>query len=141
MNKFVTTLGHWIATRAERYAEQGLESIHHKLDKWLLSEAHCELDAKKAAGIDGVTKEIYGQALNAHVDEIVRQVRSRTYRAPPVRHTEIDSLPPPFPLAPAGCSFVASVSLRSALKPDGSTRPLGIPTYEDSRSVAETDSR
>jgi RNA-directed DNA polymerase len=106
MSNIVTTLRHWIATRAERYVQQGLQSIHHKLDKWLLGEAHRQLSPQKAAGIDGVTKEKYGQDLSANVEALVGRVRSQTYRAPPVRHVDIP-------------------------KPDGSSRPLGIPTYED----------
>ena len=106
MSNFVTTLRRWIAARAERYVQEGLKSIHHKLDRWLLSEAHRQLDANKAAGIDGVSKAAYAQKLSDNVDDLVRRVRSQTYRAPPVRHVDIP-------------------------KPDGSTRPLGIPTYED----------
>ena len=106
MSKYVTTLRHWIAARAERYVQEGLKSIHHKLDRWLLSEAHRQLDAKKAAGIDGMTKAVYAKELSTRVDDLVRRVRSQTYRAPPVRHVDIP-------------------------KPDGSSRPLGIPTYED----------
>lgn len=106
MSNLVTTLRHWIATRAERYAQEGLESIHHKLDRWLLSEAHRQLDANKATGNDGVTKADYAKRLSENVDDLVGRVRSQTYRAPPVRHVDIP-------------------------KPDGSTRPLGIPAYED----------
>ena len=106
MSGIVTTLRHWITTRAQRYAAQGLESIHHKLDKWLLGEAHRQLDPAKATGVDGVTKAEYDRDLSARLDALVDRVRSQTYRAPPVRRVEIP-------------------------KPDGSTRPLGIPTYED----------
>lgn len=106
MSRYVTTLRHWIATRAQRYVKEGLKSIHHKLDKWLLAEAHSQLKANKAAGIDGVSKAEYDQMLSQRLNDLVLRVRSQTYRAPPVRHAEIP-------------------------KPDGSTRPLGIPTYED----------
>ena len=89
MSNFVTTLRHWIATRAERYVQQGLQSIHHKLDKWLLDEAHRQLRPQKAVGIDGVSKEKYGQELSANVEALVGRVRSQTYRAPPARHVDI----------------------------------------------------
>ena len=106
MSSIVTPLRHWIANLAEHFAGRALESIHHKLDKWLLSEAHRQLKARKAPGIDGVTKTEYATGLSERLDDLVNRVRSLTYRAPPVRHVEIP-------------------------KPDGSTRPLGIPTYED----------
>ena len=106
MSGIVTPLKHWIANLAERYAGKALESIHHKLDKWLLAEAHRRLVAKKAPGVDGVTKSHYSQGLSQRLDDLVDRVRSQTYRAPPVRRVEIQ-------------------------KPDGGIRLLGIPTYED----------
>jgi RNA-directed DNA polymerase len=106
MSDFVTTLRHWIATLAQHHAAQGLKSIHHKLDKWLMAEAHRELDGSKATGVDGVTKEQYSQGLSQKLDDLVDRVRSQTYRAPPVRGVDIP-------------------------KGNGETRPLGISAYED----------
>jgi len=106
MSDIVTTLKHWIATLAEHHAASGLKSIHHKLDKRLLAEAHRQLEGHKAPGIDGVSKAEYSQKLSERLDDLVNRVRSQTYRAPPVRRVEIP-------------------------KGNGETRPLGIPAYED----------
>ena len=64
MSGSVTTLRHWIATLAQHHAATGLKSVHHKLDKWLLAEAHRRLDPNKAPVIDGVTKAQYSHELS-----------------------------------------------------------------------------
>ena len=89
MSGIVKTLRHWIATLAMHHAATGLTSIHHKLDKWLLAEAHRMLEPNKATGIDGVTKAQYSQDLSGKLDELVNRVRAQTYRAPPVRGVDI----------------------------------------------------
>ena len=106
MSGNVKTLRHWIATLARHHAATGLKSVYHKLDKWLLAEAHRRLEPNKAPGIDGVTKAQYSQELGGKLDELVNRVRAQTYRAPPVRRVDIP-------------------------KGNGETRPLGIPAYED----------
>jgi RNA-directed DNA polymerase len=106
MSNIVTTLRHWITQLTQRNAGEALSSIHHKLDLRLLAEAHRRLSGAKAPGVDGTTKADYNQRLQSRLEDLLNRVRSLTYRAPPVRRVEIP-------------------------KPDGSTRPLGVPTYED----------
>ena len=76
MSDIVTPLRHWIANLAERFAGRALESIHHKLDKWLLGEAHRQLNARKAPGFDGVTKPEYSNGLSERLDDLVNRVKS-----------------------------------------------------------------
>lgn len=64
------------------------------------------LDAKKAAGVDGVTKAMYGQDLEANLQDLHQRLHQMSYRPRPVRRVEIP-------------------------KEDGSTRPLGISCVED----------
>jgi RNA-directed DNA polymerase len=64
------------------------------------------LDAKKAVGVDGVTKAMYGQDLEANLQDLHRRLHQMAYRPKPVRRVEIP-------------------------KEDGSTRPLGISCVED----------
>ncbi|ETW92415.1 MAG: hypothetical protein ETSY1_43710 [Candidatus Entotheonella factor] len=64
------------------------------------------LDAKKAIGVDGVTKMMYGHNLEANLQDLHRRLRQMSYRPQPVRRVEIP-------------------------KDDGSTRPLGISCLED----------
>lgn len=59
-----------------------------------------------ALGIDGETVEAFGENLEAKLAEIHQELRSGSYEPSLVRRVEI-------------------------LKPDGSKRPLGIPTVRD----------
>ena len=59
-----------------------------------------------APGIDGETVEAFGENLEAKLAEIYQELRSGSYEPSPVRRVEIP-------------------------KPDGSKRPLGIPTVRD----------
>jgi RNA-directed DNA polymerase len=64
------------------------------------------LDAKKAVGVDGVTKAMYGQNLEVNLQDLHRRLHQMAYRPKPVRRVEIS-------------------------KEDGSTRPLGISCVDD----------
>jgi group II intron reverse transcriptase/maturase len=64
------------------------------------------LDAKKATGVDGVTKAMYGQDLEANLQDLHRRLQQMSYRPQPVRRVDIP-------------------------KEDGRTRPLGISCLED----------
>ena len=73
----------------------------------VLAEALYSLKSDVAAGVDGVTWEMYAEGLEDRlIDLHGRLHRGGAYRAPPVRRVEIP-------------------------KPDGGTRPLGIATLED----------
>lgn len=77
------------------------------MDRWWLEDAFHQLDAKKAPGIDQVTKDQYGEKLAENLEDLIKRVRSRTYRAPAVKRVEIP-------------------------KPGSDElRPLGIPSFED----------
>ena len=102
----VKKLQHWITKLGERLPGQPLTSIHHKLDLSLLAGAHHQLGRRKATGIDGVSKTDYEDGIVSKLQWLLDKVRSQTYRAPAVRRVDIP-------------------------KPDGTTRPLGVPTYED----------
>jgi RNA-directed DNA polymerase len=106
MKRYAKTVARWIANLAERVKGQPLCGINHKLDRYLLAEAHTELAGNRAAGIDGETKAAFAQDLTARVDGLLARVHNGSWRAPAVKRVEIP-------------------------KGDGKTRPLGLPTYED----------
>jgi retron-type reverse transcriptase len=64
------------------------------------------LDGTKAPGVDGVTKAMYGQNLEANLQALHQNLHQMSYRPQPVRRVEIP-------------------------KDDGSRRPLGISCTED----------
>ena len=105
-SQIVTKLRHWITQLAECQTGSPLTSIHHKMDLPLLVEAHRQLAGRKAPGVDGVRKADYEQGLEHKLQAVLERVRAQTYRAPAVRRVDIP-------------------------KPDGKTRPLGVPTHED----------
>ena len=61
---------------------------------------------RAAAGVDGVTWEMYGENLEENIRDLSARLKRGAYRAKPVRRVYID-------------------------KADGSRRPLGVPTVED----------
>ena len=96
-----------IAELARKFRDEPLKSIHQFMDRWWLEDAFHQLDAKKAPGIDKVTKDLYGERLAKNLEDLINRVRSRTYRAPAVKRVEIPK--------------TGSDELR----------PLGIPSFED----------
>jgi len=96
-----------IAELARKYRGEPLMSIHQYMDRWWLEDAFHQLDAKKAPGIDNVTKDHYGERLAENIEDLINRVRSQSYRAPAVKRVEIP-------------------------KPGSDElRPLGIPSFED----------
>lgn len=103
----VTPKPNRIAELARKYRDEPLKSIHQYMDRWWLEDAFHQLNAKKAPGIDRVTKDQYGENLAVNLEDLINRVRSRTYRAPAVKRVEIP-------------------------KPGSDElRPLGIPSFED----------
>ncbi|AMJ41413.1 group II intron reverse transcriptase/maturase [Anaerotignum propionicum] len=100
-------------TKLERISQLSREnpdmvftSIGHLIDKELLRQCHTDMDGKKAVGIDGVTKEMYGANLEENLDKLVESLRRKSYKPQPARRVEIP-------------------------KDNGKTRPLSIYCYRD----------
>ncbi|HSF33595.1 MAG TPA: hypothetical protein VLK82_24395 [Candidatus Tectomicrobia bacterium] len=64
------------------------------------------LEGTKAPGVEGITKAMYGQNLEANLQALHQKLHQRSYRPQPVRRVEIP-------------------------KGDGTMRPLGISCIED----------
>lgn len=76
------------------------------VDLDLLRECYQLLNGNKAIGIDGVTKEVYGENLNKNLADLYARLQRYAYKPKPSRMVEIP-------------------------KEDGSTRPLAITCFED----------
>ena len=96
----------WIAEQAREHPERVFTSLHHLIDLDWMFEAWSLTRKDGAAGIDGRTADDYEKDLEANLERLLIQIKSGSYRAPPVRRRFIP-------------------------KADGSKRPLGIPTFED----------
>jgi RNA-directed DNA polymerase len=103
-----------IAGLAKRAPTMAIRTLAHHIDVEFLRVAYQRTRKDGAVGVDGQTAAAYEAALEGNLQSLLDRFKSGTYRAPPVRRVHIP-------------------------KGDGSTRPLGIPTFEDKvlqRSVA-----
>ena len=71
-----------------------------------LKDEHNRQTSDKAVGIDGVTKQMYGEHLDENLNDLLTRMKAFQYKPKPVRRTYIP-------------------------KANGKLRPLGIPSYED----------
>lgn len=103
-----------VSTKLQRIAELAREApdlvfttLAHHVDVELLREAYRRTRKTGAVGVDGQTAESYAANLELNLRSLLDRFKSGTYKAPPVRRVHIP-------------------------KGDGtSTRPIGIPTFED----------
>jgi len=94
-----------IAQQTEKH--ERVQTLMHYVSKQNLMEEHKLQQKGKAKGIDGVDKEAYGENLETNIDDLLKRMKTFSYRPQAVRRTYIPK---------AGSD-----------KP----RPLGIPAYED----------
>jgi group II intron reverse transcriptase/maturase len=83
-----------------------LQTLIHHVNKDSLKEEHQRQSGNKASGIDGVTKADYSRNLDDNIDDLLKRMKTFSYRPKPARRTYIPKL-------------------------GGKKRPLGIPSYED----------
>lgn len=95
-----------IAQRARQQPETCFSALMHHFSVEHLRVCFESLDGKKAVGIDGVTKEQYGEALEDNLQHLHQKLHQLSYRPQAMRRVEIP-------------------------KEDGSTRPLEISCLED----------
>ena len=95
-----------VVERARREPEGRFHSLAHLLDVPALERAFHRLRSDAAVGVDGVSKEDYGQALEAKLQDLHRRLKTKRYRHQPLRRVHIP-------------------------KGSGRTRPIGISAVED----------
>ena len=96
-----------IAKIAKERRREKFTSLIHLLNTEYLKDCYKRLERRKAAGIDGRTKESYSeQEITEVIDTLYLNMRNRTYRPQPVRKVMIP-------------------------KANGKLRSLGIPTVQD----------
>ena len=101
-----TTGVEWIAQQARRAPQTRYTALMHHFTVNNLRACFTALDGTKAPGVDGVTKAMYAQDVEANLQALHRHLHQMSYRPQPVRRVEIP-------------------------KEDGTTRPLGISCTED----------
>jgi group II intron reverse transcriptase/maturase len=83
-----------------------IRTLAHHIDVEFLRVAYQQTRKDGAVGVDEQTAADYAANLESNLQSLLDRFKSGTYYAPPVRRVEIP-------------------------KADGTTRPLGIPTFED----------
>ena len=64
-------------------------SVGHLINEEMLIECHRDMDGDKAVGIDGVTKEMYGDNLEANVKALVERLKRKSYKPQPARRVRL----------------------------------------------------
>jgi RNA-directed DNA polymerase len=92
--------------RAKREPEGRFNSLAHLMDVPALERAYRRQRTAAAVGVDGITKEQYGQGLEANLQDLYARLKAKRYRHQPIRRVHIP-------------------------KGQGNTRPIGISVFED----------
>ena len=95
-----------VAERAKREPEGVFHSLAHIIDVPALERAYGRQRKDAAVGVDGMTKEQYGQELEAKLQDLHERLKSKQYRHQPIRRVHLP-------------------------KEKGKTRPIGISAFED----------
>jgi RNA-directed DNA polymerase len=95
-----------VAERASREPDGKFHSLAHLIDVSALERAYRRQRAGAAVGVDGMTKEQYGQGLGRRLEDLYERLKANRYRHQPIRRVHIP-------------------------KENGKTRPLGIAAFED----------
>ena len=95
-----------VVERAQREPEGRFNSLAHLIDVPALERVYRRQRAGAAVGVDGITKEQYGQSLEANLQELYARLKAKRYRHQPIRRVHIP-------------------------KGQDKTRPIGISAFED----------
>jgi RNA-directed DNA polymerase len=95
-----------VVERAKTEPEGRFHSLAHLIDVPALTRSYRRMRKGAAVGVDGVTKEQYGQDLERNLRDLHERLVSKRYRHQPIRRVHIP-------------------------KDKGKTRPIGISAFED----------
>jgi len=95
-----------VVERAKAHPEERFNSLAHLIDVPALERVYGRLRKEAAVGVDGTTKEQYGQELEESLQRLHEKLKSKQYRHQPIRRVNIP-------------------------KGDGRTRPIGVSALED----------
>jgi hypothetical protein len=95
-----------VVERARREPEGRFYSLARQIDVPALERAYHRMRKDAAVGVDGVTKEEYGQDLERNLQDLHTRLKAKRYRHQPTRGVHIP-------------------------KEGGMTRPIGVSAFED----------
>ena len=79
-----------VAEAARKDPKRKLLSLAHHLDGAALARAYGRIRNSAAVGIDGVTKQTYGEDLESNLRDLHRRLETMRYRHGPVRRVYIE---------------------------------------------------
>lgn len=95
-----------VRERAKRDPQKRFMSLAHLIDEGALQRAYGRIRKNAAVGVDGITKEQYGEGLETKLRDLHQRLRNKRWRHQPIRRVHIP-------------------------KEQGKTRPIGISSVED----------
>ena len=73
-----------VVERAKRDPTTQFTSLAHLLDEDALKRAYARIRKNAAVGIDGTTKEAYGEAMDENIRNLHQRLKSMQYRHRPI---------------------------------------------------------
>ena len=93
-----------IREQSAKYSK--VQNLMHNVNEETLMSEHRKQSRRKAAGVDGMSKDQYEENAEENIRELVQRMRKFQYKPKPVKRVDIP-------------------------KTNGKQRPLGLPSYED----------
>ncbi len=78
-----------VVERAQREPEGRFHALAQLIDMPALERAYRRQRSDAAVGMDGVTKEQYGQALEVNLQDLHARLKAKRYRHQPIRRVHI----------------------------------------------------
>ena len=78
-----------IAEIARTRPQEKFTLLAHLINEETIKQCHQEMNGKKAAGVDDVTKEEYGLYLDANVEDLIHRLKRQAYKPQPVRRVYV----------------------------------------------------
>ena len=78
-----------VVERARREPEGRFHALAHRIDVPALERAYHRMRKDAAVGVDGVTKEQYGQDLERNLRDLHERMKAKRYRHQPIRRVHI----------------------------------------------------
>lgn len=104
-----------VVERAQRDPKERFSSVAHCIDVDMLRNAFERIRKDAAIGVDGVTKEMYGQNLEENLQDLHNRLRTKRYRHQSIRRVHIPKGPGSKKTRPIGISTIEDKIVQGAL--------------------------
>jgi RNA-directed DNA polymerase len=95
---------------------RAFECLMHHIDYERLKDNFDQLDPNKAVGIDGITKEEYGDKLEANLEDLLARMKRMAYIPQPVKEVLIEKEGQPGKFRPLGISILEDKIVQGAFR-------------------------